>query len=83
MYSKCYPIITYFFGAYGANQVPNDEKWRVFHTLGRHSYLMVQNISGNIRFSPIFGWLSAPPVTYPYRAKQASGLAGGHDYIKC
>ena len=54
MHSKCYPIITDFFGAYDANQVPNDEKWRVFHNLGRHSYLMVQNISGEVKFSPLF-----------------------------
>ena len=54
MRAKCYPIITDFFGAYDANQVPNDEKWRVFHNLGRHSYLMVQNISGEVKFSPLF-----------------------------
>ena len=54
MCAKCYPIITDFFGAYDANQVPNDEKWRVFHNLGRHSYLMVQNISGEVKFSPLF-----------------------------
>ena len=54
MRAKCYPIVTDFFGAYGANQVPNDEKWRVFHNLGRHSYLMVRNVSGNITFSPMF-----------------------------
>ena len=27
-----------------------------------------------------FGGLSAPPVTCPYRAEQATGLAGGHDF---
>jgi transcriptional regulator with XRE-family HTH domain len=42
------------FGAYDANQVPNGEKWRVFHNLGKHSYLMVQNVSGSIRFSPMY-----------------------------
>ena len=54
MCAKCYPIITELFGAYDANRAPNDEKWRIFHRLGRHSYLMVQNISGNIKFSPLF-----------------------------
>lgn len=29
-----------------------------------------------------FGGLSAPPVTCPYRAEQATGLAGGYDYEK-
>ena len=28
-----------------------------------------------------FGGLSAPPVTCPYRAEQATGLAGGYDYL--
>ena len=27
-----------------------------------------------------FGGLSAPPVTCPYRAEQATGLAGGYDF---
>lgn len=32
----------------------------------------------------LFSGLSAPPVTCPYRAEQATGLAGGYDcnYIK-
>ena len=29
----------------------------------------------------LFGGLSAPPVTCPYRAEQATGLAGGYDCI--
>ena len=28
-----------------------------------------------------FGGLSAPPVICPYRAEQATGLAGGYDYL--
>jgi len=28
-----------------------------------------------------FGGLSAPPVICPYRAEQATGLAGGYDYF--
>ena len=28
----------------------------------------------------LFSGLSAPPVTCPYRAEQATGLAGGYDY---
>ena len=54
MYSKCYPIITDFFGAYDAKEVPFDEKWHVFQRLGRQTYLMIQNISGDIKFSPLF-----------------------------
>ena len=54
MYSECYPIITDFFGAYDAKEVPFDEKWHVFQRLGRQTYLMIQNISGDIRFSPLF-----------------------------
>ena len=54
MHSKCYPIITDFFGAYDAKEVPFDEKWHVFQRLGRQTYLMIQNISGDIKFSPLF-----------------------------
>ena len=54
MRSKCYPIITDFFGAYDAKEVPFDEKWHVFQRLGRQTYLMIQNISGDIKFSPLF-----------------------------
>ena len=54
MYRKCYPIITACFGAYGENQAPSDEKWRVFRRLGSRSYLMVQNISGEVKFAPLF-----------------------------
>ena len=54
MRTECYPIITDFFGAYDAKEVPFDEKWHVFQRLGRQTYLMIQNISGDIRFSPLF-----------------------------
>ena len=30
----------------------------------------------------LFSGLSAPPVTCPYRAEQATGLAGGYDCIQ-
>ena len=29
----------------------------------------------------IFQWASATPVTCPYRAEQATGLAGGYDFL--
>ncbi len=54
MFAKCYPIITACFGAYDEKQAPSDEKWRVFRRLGSHSYLMVQNISGVVKFAPLF-----------------------------
>ncbi len=39
---------------YGKNPVPFDETWRVFHRLGENSYLMVQHISGTVKFPPLF-----------------------------
>lgn len=39
---------------YGKNPVPFDETWRVFHRLGENSYLMVQHISGTVKFAPLF-----------------------------
>ena len=41
-------------------------------------HLRRQSEYANHRF---FGGLSALPVTCPYRAEQATGLAGGHDCI--
>ena len=35
---------------------------------------------GNFASIKNFGGLSAPPVICPYRAEQATGLAGGYDY---
>ena len=37
---------------------------------------------GNLANVECFSGLSAPPVTCPYRAEQATGLAGGHDYTR-
>lgn len=54
MYSECYANIAAFWETYDANQAPSDEKWRVFCCLGRHAYLMVQNISGEVKFAPLF-----------------------------
>lgn len=54
MCTESYPIITDFFGAYDAKKVPYDHKWRVFQQLGEQTYLMVQNISCEVKFSPLF-----------------------------
>ncbi len=40
--------------SYDEKQAPFDEKWRVFRRLCGHSYIMVQNISGVVNFSPLF-----------------------------
>ena len=65
MYSKCYPIITDFSEVYDKSQAPFDEKWHTFCNLGRRSYLMVQNISGNVKFSPLF--IHSFPLLAPNR----------------
>lgn len=54
MYSKCYPIITASFGAYGENQAPSDEKWRVFRRLNDYCYIMIRNASGEVEIAPLF-----------------------------
>ena len=44
---------------------------------------LANRFSGSLRLLAVgrsFGGLSAPPVICPYRAEQATGLAGGHDY---
>ena len=64
MRTKCYPIITDFFGAYDAKKVPYDHKWRVFQQLGEQTYLMVQNISGEVKFSPLF--IQSFPLLAPH-----------------
>ena len=65
MCSKCYPIITDFFGAYDAKKAPYDQKWRVFRQLGEQTYLMVQNISGEVKLSPLF--IHSFPLLAPHR----------------
>ncbi len=53
MLTKCYPIITDFFGGYVADDAPFDEKWRVFRNLGDGWYLMVRHTSEVVNFAPL------------------------------
>ncbi|HEX9063422.1 MAG TPA: hypothetical protein VF941_24890, partial [Clostridia bacterium] len=44
----------------------------------------INRFSGSLEPNAVgrsFGGLSALPVTCPYRAEQATSLAGGHDYV--
>lgn len=61
--------MTAFLEAYDGNQVPSNEKWRVFHRLGRQSYLMVRNISGEVKFAPLF--IYSFPLLAPHHLLEA------------
>ena len=69
MPSKCYPIVADFLPTYEEKQVPSDGKWRVFCRTSENVYVLVQNISGEIKVSLMFVY--SFPLLAPHHLLEA------------